>query len=211
MGIITNKKGFTLVEVIVVALLLLVLTGAGFGFFFAFVREKEGAAKNMILQARAEALIDDIGKNARTADFIDTAFGPPTKRATGTAAVTRNTVYFCRMPTGEEAFTNPFAGYRVNGAVLQECTKNSSNLCSGSNNWTNMPAIFNKIILDGGYIAAGTSSTPTAPFVVSADRGSLEIGFILRDTTKSVRGGDTARVKIPRIVFKVRGGQTGID
>jgi len=72
-----NVEGFTLVEVLVVCILMMVLAMGAYSLFNMYLMTSRETAANMRMQRQIEALMDDIGRLVRGANFILPPGGVP--------------------------------------------------------------------------------------------------------------------------------------
>ncbi|MDR0305836.1 MAG: prepilin-type N-terminal cleavage/methylation domain-containing protein [Chitinispirillales bacterium] len=65
-----NKKGFTLVEVVITAVLLSVLVLGGYALFMMYLRSQAETVAHLKMQRQCEALMDEISRSARGSNLI---------------------------------------------------------------------------------------------------------------------------------------------
>jgi prepilin-type N-terminal cleavage/methylation domain-containing protein len=117
MLMLSTKKGFTLVETMVVVVLVGLLAGAGYTFFFVFTKEKSETAAYLKTQAKSETLIDYMGRGIRSSSFIS-PLGKLDSRSEGqkfaySNTLYRDTVFFYSTDATDLAKNPPVGGLRV--------------------------------------------------------------------------------------------------
>jgi prepilin-type N-terminal cleavage/methylation domain-containing protein len=66
----SNKKGFTLIEVVIVGVLVAVFALGGFSLFMMYTNAKRETAAYLKMQWYADALMDEIARRVRTSSFV---------------------------------------------------------------------------------------------------------------------------------------------
>lgn len=212
MGLNTNKKGFTLVEMVVAAAIMSVLVGGGFAFFFVFTKEQKETALRMRAQRVSEMVLETIGSKVREANFIllDSAWynykdvqEKSLPNYYMNAVPFRDTIYLYKYCSNATTDNPPFAGFRVYGGRMEECAWTSGNKCPFTPMVLGGDSVF--LTSDGGF-RSGEHRGITYARAFTLDSGlvptlrKVEVDVMVRVASNK----DSVKIKLQRGVFSCK-------